>query len=220
MDPEDDQANGGALPGPTASPYKDLNEWASYGTGLTGEETAWNKQQDSARAAQYDAAQKALAARRFGPSKAEQLFALSAALAKPMIRPSFGGVMANVMPTLADIEKSNREAQVSRADALMQLQQSLASETNAAKQAEFKARREAWAAQGAPLARIAAAAARPPRTGFNPVTGALTYMDTGAPVGQGPLPTLTPDQVAEMSRDPQNKGKQFRTQDGRVMEIM
>jgi hypothetical protein len=216
MDPED-QIEEGALPGLAAAPYKNLDQWSAAGTGMSQAQADWNAKQESARAAQYEAMRKALNERRFGPSRAEQLFALSAAIGKPMIRPSFGGVMSNVTSTLADIEKANREAQTSRAEALAALEQSLLNQTDAAKQAEFKAQREAWAAQGPVLAQLAKPKSR--RTGFNPLTGALVDMDTGQPVEQANLPVLSPEQVAAASRDPSKRGMRFQTVDGRVMEI-
>lgn len=60
---------------------------------------------------------------------------------------------------------------------------------------------------------------RTPRTGFNPVTGVLTNLDTNQPVAEPQPPVLTPEQVAVMSRDPRNRGMKFLTTDGRPMEI-
>lgn len=214
MDPEDEAE----LPPVGALPFKSVGDWAQGMQGLSAEEAAYGRQQETERKAQYEAARKALEERRRGPSSAEQWFALSAALGTPMIRPSFGGVMRNVTSSLADMEKAKREAEMSRADALAALEQSYMGANTAAKMAEFKARREAMAPMGAVLAR--AAEGKPRRTGFNPVTGTLVYMDTGQPVEQASLPVLTVEQVAEMSRDPRNRGMRFQTPDGRPMEIM
>lgn len=58
-----------------------------------------------------------------------------------------------------------------------------------------------------------------PRTGFNPLTGVLTDLDTGRPIEDINLPVYTPDEVARLSKNPQYRGTRFRTTDGRVMEI-
>lgn len=214
VDPEDEVDT----PPVGALPFKSVGDWSQGMQGLSAEEAAYGRQQETERAARYEAARKALEERRFGPSASEQLFALSAAIGTPMIRPSFGGVMRNVATSMADIEKAKREAEMSRANALAALEQSYMGANTAAKLAEFKARREAMAPMGPVLARTAEG--KPRRTGFNPVTGTLVYMDTGQPVEQASLPVLTVEQVAEMSRDPRNRGTRFRTPDGREMEIM
>lgn len=214
MDPEDETE----LPPVGPLPYKSVGDWSQSMQGLSAEEAAYGKQQESERKRQYDAAREAILERRFGPSASEQLFALSAAIGTPMIRPSFGGVMRNVSMSMADMAKANREAERSRAEALMNLEQSYMSGADAAKMAEFKARREAMAPMGAVLARTAEG--KPRRTGFNPVTGTLVYMDSNQPVEQANLPVLTVEQVAKMSRDPRNRGMRFQTPDGRPMEIM
>lgn len=214
MDPED-EAN---MPPAGPLPFKSVGDWARDMQGLTAEEADFSKTQETERKKLYDAARKALEERRSGPSEAERWYALSAAFGTPMIRPSFGGVMRNVSSAMADFGKAKREAEMSRADALAALEQSYMGANTAAKMAEFKARREAMAPMGAVLAR--AAEGKPRRTGFNPVTGTLVYMDTGQPVEQASLPVLTVEQVAEMSRDPRNRGMRFQTPDGRPMEIM
>lgn len=214
MDPEDETE----LPLPGALPYKNVGEWSQDMQGLSAEEAQYGKTQESERKEKYEAARKALEERRMGPSEAERWYALSAAFGTPMIRPSFGGVMRNVTSSLADFNKAKREAEMSRANALAALEQSYMGANTAAKMAEFKARREAMAPMGAVLARTAEG--KPRRTGFNPVTGTLVYMDTGQPVEQASLPVLTVEQVAEMSRDPRNRGMRFQTPDGRPMEIM
>ena len=178
VDPEDqtdDQPEDmpqGALPGPM--PYGNVNEWARDMRGLTGEETAWGKKIASEREKALNAAREALQQRRFGPSRTEQLFALASAIGKPMIRPSFGGVMNNVTSTLADIEKANREAQMSRADALAALEQTGLNQRDAAKLAEFNARYKAIAPMGAVLARMAGGSQynyAPDRGGYVPKPG-------------------------------------------------
>jgi len=151
VDPEDETTDQGALP----AAFSSVPEWSKAMSGLTQEETAYGQKYVADRKAQYEAAQKALAERRFGPSEAEQLFTLAAAIGTPMIRPSFGGVMHNVGTSMAGIEKANREAQQQRADALLALNQSYANDMAAAQMAQFKERRAALQAQGPVLARMA-----------------------------------------------------------------
>jgi hypothetical protein len=199
VDPEDEIE----LPGPLAS----VPEWSKAMSGLSQEEATFGSEYVADRAAQYEAAKKALEERRFGPSKSEELFALAAAIGTPMIRPSFGGVMRNVATSMADIEKARREAEQKRADALLALGQSYSDDTLAARMAQFKARRDALAAQGPVLAR--AATANAPK--FAPVGDRFQQVPgTGDNLG-----ILTPRQLLAAQQDPRNKGKTFYTQDGR-----
>jgi len=161
VDPEEeiDDMPQGALPG--ASPLANVGEWSGAMNALTGEEAAYGRQQETERKRLYEMAREAVLARRYGPSDADRWYALSAAIGKPMIQPSFGGVMSNVSSAMANFGKAKREAEVSRADALMELEQTYLSGNQAAKAAEFEARRKALAPQGAVLARAAADAAKP-----------------------------------------------------------
>lgn len=204
VDPEDEVDT----PPVGALPFKSVGDWSQGMQGLSAEEAAYGKLQETERAARYEAARKALEERRFGPSASEQLFALSAAIGTPMIRPSFGGVMRNVATSMADIEKAKREAEMSRANALAALEQSYMGANTAAKLAEFDARRKALAAQGPVLARAATANApkyAPVGDRFQQVPG------TGDNLG-----ILTPNQLLIAQQDPRNKGKTFYTQDGRT----
>ena len=151
MDPEDEAD----MPPAGALPFKSVGEWAQGMQGLSAEQAAYGRQQDTERKQQYEAARKALEERRMGPSEAERWYALSAAIGTPMIRPSFGGVMRNVTSSLADFNKAKREAETSRADALAALRRSYEGDNDEAKMAEFKARREAMSAVGPVLARMA-----------------------------------------------------------------
>jgi hypothetical protein len=72
--------------------------------------------------ARYDAQAKALAEKRFAPSFSERMFQLSAALAQPTTRRGFGGVLENITPVLAAQQKAQREGQISRQEALEQLE--------------------------------------------------------------------------------------------------
>ncbi len=60
---------------------------------------------------------------RMGPSRAEQLFALSAAFAAPQRYKGFGGMMANVTPVLAEMAAVRGRADTDRAAALQKLQE-------------------------------------------------------------------------------------------------
>lgn len=200
MDPEDETEEGALA---SAMPSMNVGDWARSMQGLTAEQSAYSKQRESERAAQYEAARKALEEKRFGPSRAEELFALSAAIGTPMVRPSFGGVMSNVSSALANIERANREAQISRADALAALQQEYMTGNDAAKMAEFKARGEALGRMGPVLARAAAPrVARPVGTQVingkivaisqDPTTGEFTQTELGdAPTNLKPMPGVT-----------------------------
>ena len=69
-------------------------------------------------AADYSEAEAKIKARRYGPSRSEQLFKLAAAIAKPTLSRGFGEIMGNIAPALADAQKANREAEAARQDAL------------------------------------------------------------------------------------------------------
>jgi hypothetical protein len=71
--------------------------------------------------ARYDALEKALAEKRYGPSFSERMFQLSAALAQPTTRRGFGGVLENITPVLAAQQKAQREGNISRREALDKL---------------------------------------------------------------------------------------------------
>jgi hypothetical protein len=72
--------------------------------------------------ARYDAQAKALAEKRFAPSFSERMFQLSAALAQPTTRRGFGGILENITPVLAAQQKAQREGEISRKEALEQLE--------------------------------------------------------------------------------------------------
>lgn len=71
--------------------------------------------------ARYDAQAKALAEKRYAPSFSERMFQLSAALAAPTTRRGFGGILENISPVLAAQQKAQREGEISRREALEQL---------------------------------------------------------------------------------------------------
>lgn len=166
-------------------------------------------------AADYSEAEAKIKARRYGPSRTEQLFQLAAALGKPTLSRGFGEIMGNVAPALADASKANREAEAARQDALDALKRQYLLEGRHGELANIAAEQKVLGT-AAPLI---AASMKPKvrRTGFNPLTGRLEYMDTGEPVQQ--VPVLNPQQVADLSKNPANRGMKFRTLDGRELEI-
>jgi hypothetical protein len=70
----------------------------------------------------YDALEKALAERRYGPSFSERMFQLSAALATPTAQRGIGGILANVTPVLQAQMQAKRQGELTRREALEQLQ--------------------------------------------------------------------------------------------------
>lgn len=74
------------------------------------------------REAYYDRIAKALEEKRYGPSFSERMFQLSAAFAAPTSTRGFSGVMGNIMPVLAAQQKAQREGEISRREALEQLE--------------------------------------------------------------------------------------------------
>lgn len=119
---------------------------------------------------------------RMGPSRAEQLFALSAAFAAPQRYKGFGGMMANVTPVLADMAAVRGRADTDRATALQKLQEQYMS-------GDFAARRQS-AGDELKMLQVQASLEKPKarRTGFNPISGRLTDMDTNELIGSGTPP--------------------------------
>jgi hypothetical protein len=148
-----------------------------------------------------------LKAKRYGPSRAEQLFALSAAFASPTATRGFGGVMGNVMPVFQQFEKAKRDAEEARAADMQKLTLARMGTTD-------DAIKNALALQ-----RLQAAYNKPK----NPYSGAVWDADEKRwvmrPGAEGGPPTLTPEQAAEYAKDPKNRGMKFFTTDGREMEI-
>jgi hypothetical protein len=70
------------------------------------------------RRALYEQYGKELEARRAGPTAAERLYEMGAALMKPTATPGFGGMIANVAPVMAGQQKAMREARDARRDML------------------------------------------------------------------------------------------------------
>lgn len=134
------------------------------------------KDQQRTRKEVFDEGQKYIAQAYAGPSVSQQLFALSKALLSPKPYRGFAGTMANVSSALADISKSQDDAQQKRLLAEAQLMQSYKSKTADDLYEEAKLRyltekseRDAAAKEAAAAA--AAAKARAPSYQINPLTG-------------------------------------------------
>jgi hypothetical protein len=70
----------------------------------------------------YDAQVEEIKARRAGPSFSERMFQLSAALATPTEQRGLGGILANVTPVLAAQQKAKRQGELTRREALEELE--------------------------------------------------------------------------------------------------
>ncbi len=133
MDGDLDEDTMGALPSDTADAtagglavYSDPNVQKAM--------TAYEKLA-AEQTARYDALEKALAEKRFAPSFSERMFQLSAALAQPTTRRGFGGILENITPVLAAQQKAQRQGEITRREALEQLQSNrLAQQVDLAKQ--------------------------------------------------------------------------------------
>ena len=161
--------------------------------------------------AYYDKLREEILARRAGPSASERLYQLGAALMAPTSVRGFSGTMNNVLPVLQQQAKDVREGKENRADALSKLEQ-----------AQLAARQGLLGQEintEVALARLNAAQNKPK----NPYAGAVWDTDAKQwvmrPGVEGGPPTLTLEQVAELSKDPKNRGLKFYTTDGRPMEI-
>lgn len=172
-----------------------------------------NKRAEQSAKQLYEEGRKRIMEKYAGPSQSERLFALSRAMLSPTDFPGFKGFLGNVTGALSENAKAQRMAEQAREEQLFNLQQQY--QQGAAQRAA------ALPKTAADLATKYMAATKPTqrRTGFNPITGRLQYMDTGEPVAGGDIPVLTPEQVAALSRDPRNRGMKFKTVDGRQMEI-
>ena len=93
-----------------------------YGDADVKAAMAEEKKLTSEREKYYDKIAKALEEKRYGPSFSERMFQLSAAFAAPTSTRGFGGVMGNIMPVLAAQQKAQREGEISRREALQQLE--------------------------------------------------------------------------------------------------
>lgn len=74
------------------------------------------------RRALYEKYGQELAARRAGPTSAERLYEIGAALMSPTKTPGFGGMIANVAPVMAGQRKAMREAEDAKSTLLTKYQ--------------------------------------------------------------------------------------------------
>lgn len=163
----------------------------------------------------YDLETEELKKRRFGPSSSEEWFRLAAAIGKPTYDRSFGSIMANVTPALAEMEANKRNAEVQRAEAARALRQKYLSDLDETELAVLGERRKAADAR----VPIITAMTKPQ----NPYSGAVWDADAkrwvmrpGAPGGP---PVLTAQQAATLAADPRNKGMKFFTTEGEERTI-
>lgn len=119
---------------------------------------------------------------RLGPSRAEQLFALAAAFSEPQRYKGFGGMMANVMPVMAQMTGATRKADQQRSEALRELERTYLDEEQSLSRGERSAQRQyltSMLSATKPRAR--------PRPLVNPISGEFVDPETMEviPVGRG-----------------------------------
>jgi hypothetical protein len=119
-------------------------------------------------------AQTRLREQRIGPSAAERLFAISAALGRPTRTGKFGEMMGNLSTVLGAQEKEKRAAEMERESLLEKYGMQVGEK-------QLQLLQQGLAGTGQMYR--AALAANKRKTGFNPVTGRLQYLDTGEEVG-------------------------------------
>jgi hypothetical protein len=186
--------SGGTPATPAADSYSDLA-------------SRIQKQSDDRRA-YFDKLAEQLKGKRYGPSASERLLAISGALAAPTRTPGFGGLMSNVVPVFQQYEKDKRAAEEARASDMEKLTLGRIgvgdSEIKTAMDLQELRARYAKAQEDA----------NKPDYRVVPEGGSLVNLKE-----VGKLPVYTPEQVAVMSQDPANRGKKFRTVDGRILEM-
>jgi hypothetical protein len=122
-----------------------------------------------------NAARADLRNKRVGPSDAEKWFAIAAALGQPTRTGSFGETVGNLGTLLSKYSGAKRTAEEERALKERELEMKAGMGQFQLLQGDTQSARE--------LLRAALAQeGKQRRTGFNPVTGVLEYMDTGEPV--------------------------------------
>jgi hypothetical protein len=182
---EDETEDTGVLGMGASDPQAALASLSQRYTGLLGQQQAARQQAEVARAERFKAAEEAIKQQRFGaPTTSQQLAALSQALLAPRRMRGFAGTLANVMPAITEPAELRAAAETKREEALRQLREQYATAGEAAMLAGLEGERKAIE----PLLRTYGALAKPSkqRTGFNPITGELTDLDTGLPVTPPP----------------------------------
>jgi hypothetical protein len=171
------------------------------------------EKQISANLGLLQAAQQRLRTQRVGPSDAEKYFAIAAALGQPTRTGSFGETVGNLGTLLGKYSGAKREAESERESLLEKLGMQTGTEQLRLLMQGQTGAREA-------LRAVLAQEGKQRKTGFNPVTGVLEYMDTGEPVkGSTNLPVYTPEQAAAAKAAIGGKTLRFRSTDGRELEI-
>jgi hypothetical protein len=203
-DPENDFAVANAGAG-------NLNDMSVYGVADVRKAIEDRNKLAMEQQRRYDAQVEEIKARRAGPSFSERMFQLSAALATPTEQRGLGGILANVTPVLAAQQRAKRQDELTRREALEEL------EAKRLTQQMGLANQDVTTAMA--MARINATANKP----VDPFKGAVYDPNTmrwvPRPGTAGAPPVLTPEQAAELARDPKNRGMKFYTTDGRPMEI-
>jgi hypothetical protein len=133
------------------------------------------RQQMKANLDVLNAARADLRNKRVGPSDAEKWFAIASALGQPTRTGSFGETVGNLGTLLSKYAGEKRTAEAERALKERELEMKAGMGQLQLLQGDTQSARE--------LLRAAIAQeGKQRRTGFNPVTGVLEYMDTGEPV--------------------------------------
>lgn len=124
---------------PQSSPVPMNDIWGMWTQAYKQSEDL-DRQEAALRRQQFERGQQMLQQQQFGPTRAEKLFALSAALLSPTQVPGFKGALMNVAPVMSQLSLSSRRAGSERQRALAELQGNY--ETD-----EIKGRRESLAAR-------------------------------------------------------------------------
>lgn len=158
---------GGGLGGaPTSEEWTDLQRRS----GEQATRTAANRKQ------QFEEDRQLIQQMYGGPSSSERLWALSQALLSPKPYKGFGGTLYNVTRSLGEMRGEQETADRRRSEALLRLRQSYTGAEDEAATGALDRELEFL------KARYAANKPGKQRTGFNPITGDLTDLDTGLPI--------------------------------------
>ena len=155
-------------------------------------------------------AQNKLRERRIGPSDSEKWLAIAAALGQPTRTGAFGESLGNVAKTLGEQRSARREAEEKRDLMLEKYGLDVGTERLRLLQS--------GATQAGQTLRAAMAAKNK-----DPYAGAVYDPDTQRwifrPGSAAAPPVLSLEEVAELAKDPRNRGMQFYNKSGVLMEI-